>query len=207
MGMGSSNKAQQQAQQEEAARQAAISNTIAAVTNAYKSPQRAKDIADYVGAVRTYLGNDLDRQKALNDRQLRFALARNGQLGGSTQIDQQRRLGEDYSRGLLTVEQKAKGAGADLAAQDQDAQQRLISLASSGLDATTAATQAAEAMRSSLGSAQAGMAAQGLGDIFGNLSDVYKTSQEASVRRRADKMAYNNYYQPSAASSFWYGGK
>ena len=133
---------------------------------------------------------DLDRQKGDNDRQLRFALARGGQIGGSTQRDQQQTLGEDYTRGLLNVESRAQGLGADLSSRDQDARARLISLATSGLDATTGASQAAAAMKSNLEGAQSAAYGQNLGDSFGTVGSFIKESKDAAQRRRANQDAY-----------------
>lgn len=202
---GSSDSAAKEANRAEQDRQATIRQTQSAVNNVFDSPQRAADIADYVGAMRQYFGDDLTRQKRTNDQQLKFSLARNGQIGGSTQIDQQRKFGENYSRGLLDVERRAQGAGADLESADQDARANLISLATSGLDATTAAQQAAAAMRTSLQAGKSTAMAQGLGDVFGDFKDFYAKSQESKVRRDADKNAYNNYYLPTPSTNYYYG--
>ncbi len=201
-----SNKASKQAAANEAARQASITNTQSAVNGVFDGPQRQKDIADYVDATRTYYGDDLSRQKATNDRQLKFALARGGLTGGSTQIDQQKLAGEDYTRGLLSVQRKAAGAGADLASADQDARSRLISLATSGLDATTAASMAASSLRSNLESGQATAQAQGLGDVFGTGAKFYQAAQDSAARRRGNRDAGFNLYGPSASTGFYYGG-
>ena len=170
---GGGDSAAQEANAQEQARQASIRQTQNAVNAVFDSPGRATDIADYVGAMRQYFGDDLTRQKKTNDQKLKFALARNGQIGGSTQIDQQKRFGEDYSRGLLDVERRAQGAGADLESADQDARANLISLATTGLDATTAASQAASALRTSLQAGKATSMTQGLGDVFGSFKDFW----------------------------------
>lgn len=198
MGSGSNN-AQQQAQQAEAQRQAQISATVGAINSAYGNPQRQQQIQDFVQAMRSYYGNDLDRQKAINDRELKFALARNGQTGGSTQIDQQRTAGEMFQRGVLDAEQRAQGAGAQLAGQDQQTKLNLIGMAQSGLDAGTAAQQAAEAMRTSLQSEQGTAKAQGLGDIFGTMATLYDRSRQAKQYR--DTLGAP-LYQPNYSTSW-----
>lgn len=194
------NKAAKQAQQAEAARQAAIRGTQGRINGVFDNPQRQADIADFVNATRDYYTQDLNRQKGEADRGLKFALAKNGLTGGSVNVDQQRRLGEDYSRGVLNVEQKAQGAGASLSAADQDARARLISLATSGLDATTAASQAAAAMQSNL---QAGMSEAklgSLGDSFGGINSFVQQARDAQQRRQG-------YYSTfGGARSALYGG-
>jgi hypothetical protein len=200
---GGGGNAQKQAQKNEDARQAAIANTQAQVNATFNSPQREADIQDYMGGLRSFYGQDLDKQKADTDRQLKFALARSGQVGGSTQVDQQKRFGEDYNKALLGVEQKVQGAGANLRSEDQDARARLISLATSGLDATTGAQQAAASMRNNLAADKSTNMAQGIGDMFGEYSKYFQQSRDAAVRRRADSQVTGLYAPPPTMS---YGG-
>lgn len=202
----SSNKAANEANRMEQQRQAAIKGTQARVNQVFNAPGRAGDIADYVGAIRAYYGDDLNRQKAEGDRELRFALARGGQIGGSTQRDQQQQFGEQHARGLLDVERRALGAGSELEAADQDARARLITLATSGLDATTAAQQAAAAMRTNLEAGRSTAMAQGIGDVFGGVKSFADRTRDAAERRRANRDAGWNLYQPSAATAYNYGG-
>lgn len=178
------------AQRLEEERQRRIADTQARINTVFDDPARAAQITDAINAVRERDMLDLDRQKADTDRQLRFALARGGQIGGSTQRDQQQTLGEDYTRGLLQVEQRAQGFGSDLSARDQDARARLISLATSGLDATTGASQAAAALKSNLEGAQSAAYGQALGDMFGGVGSFIKDSKSAAERRRANQDAY-----------------
>lgn len=186
MGMGGSNKASEEAQRAEAARLAQIKATQGAINGVFDGPARAADIANYVNASRDYYTQDLNRQKADTDRNLKFAMARNGQIGGSTQVDQGKRFSDIYSRGLLEVERKAQGAGAGIEAADQDARARLLSLATTGLDATTAAQQSAAALRTNLeaGAGERNMGA--LGDAFSSFKDFIDRSRESADRRRAN---------------------
>lgn len=193
-----SNTAADEANAAEQARLAQITATQGAVNNVFDSPSRAADIADFVNATRDFYGRDLDEQKAYNDRQLRFALARSGQLGGSLQLDKQTQFGKDYSKALLAIDQKARGAGANLETQDQDARARLIALATSGLDATTGAQQAAAAMKSSLEGQKAESQVQGLGDMFSNFTKFYQDSRDAAERRRGWDATGYSLYQPNA---------
>ena len=192
---GSSSSAQREAQRAEDQRLAAIRGTQQAVNRVYDSPQRQADIADYVNATRDYFTGDLNRQKADNDRELTFAIARGGLAGGSTQIDQQQRLAENYSRGLLDADRRARGAGADLQAQDQDNRARLIQLATTGLDATTAASQAAAGMRSSLEAGRSTALAGGMGDAFSDMQTFLNRSREAAGRRQANRDTGFSMYQ------------
>lgn len=181
-----SNRAANEANRAEQQRQDAIKGTQTRVNQVFDSPERAADISDYVNSLREFYGEDLNRQKTTTDRELKFSLARGGLIGGSTQNDQQAEKGRLYARGLLDIDRKALGAGAELESADQDARARLISLATSGLDSTTAASQASAAMRTNLQSGQSTARAQGIGDIFGSLKPVFDNARDAAQRRRAN---------------------
>lgn len=193
---GPSNNAAREAQRTEDARQAAITATQGRVNQVFDSPQRQADIDSFVGDLRQFYTRDLDEQKGNSDRELKFALARSGQTGGSTQIDQQRDSAKAYSKGLLNIDQRALGAGADLQAADQDSRSRLIQLATSGLDATTAASQASAAMRSSLQAGKSTAQTQGLGDVFSQFRTFTDRAREASERRRGLGDSGLSLYQP-----------
>lgn len=201
--MGSpSNRAAQQAQASEDARMRSIQATQGRINDTFNDPNRQAEISQFVADLRGLNMQDLDKHKTIADRKLKFALARNSQVGSSTQVDRQKDLGESYQRGTLEIDRAAMGAGADLSAADQDARARLISLATSGLDATTGAQQAGAAMRSSLESARASSRVQGLDSFFGSVTDFAKQSREAADRRRGLTDSGFSPYTPQAG----YGG-
>lgn len=201
--MGSpSNRAAQQAQAAEDARMRSIQATQGRINDTFNDPNRQAEISQFVADLRGLNMQDLDKHKTIADRKLKFALARNSQVGSSTQVDRQKDLGESYQRGTLEIDRAAMGAGADLSAADQDARARLISLATSGLDATTGAQQAGAAMRSSLESARASSRVQGLDSFFGSVTDFAKQSREAADRRRGLTDSGFSPYTPQAG----YGG-
>lgn len=192
---GSHDSAQKAAARQQKQQQEAIARTQAQINQVFDNPQRQADIDDFVQATKAYYDQDLDRQKADADRNLTFALAKSGLTGGSVNVDQQRLLGQNYARGQLEAEQKAMGAGASLQQSDQDARARLISLATQGLDTTTAATQAAEAMRTNLQAGQAGLQASAMGDAFSSLKPFMSTVDAGQQRRNAiHDMATNGLY-------------
>lgn len=195
------NTAADEASRAERERMAAIAAAQGQVNAVFNSPAREAEIERAVAGSRDLGTRELNRQKANTDRQLRFALARNGQIGGSTQIDQGRVFGEDYARALLGVEREAQGMGARIRGADQDARSRLITLATAGMDATTGASQAAEAMRVNLQAGASDRAAGSVADAFTSLSDFLKRSRDAADRRRADQIAGFSYYTPTT-----YGG-
>lgn len=179
-----SNRAARDAQRLEEQRLAQQTATQSRINQVFDNPQRMQEIAAFVGDVRALGMQDLDRHKGIADRQLKFAVARNGQVGGSTQVDRQRELGEGYQRGTLDVDRRAMGAGADLQAADEDARARLISLSTQGLDATTGAARSAAAMRVNAESARSASNWDGLNQFFSGASDFVRQSREAADRRR-----------------------
>lgn len=205
--MGSQkNKAAEEAQRAEEARQAAIAATQGRVNQVFDSPQREADILAAGGDLRAYLTRDLEKQKGDTDRALRFALARGGQIGGSTQRDQAAEFGRAFQKGTLDVENRAQGFMSGIRAADEDARARLISLATSGLDTTTGASRAAAALQSNLQGGRAQAWAEGLGDVFRQFSDFAQRRREEYDRRRGLSESGFSLYQPMNTGSGYGGG-
>lgn len=201
--MGSpSNRAAQQAQAAEDARLRAQQGTQRAINQVYNSPQREAEIQQFVNDLRQFKMIDLNDQKDLADRQLIFALARKGQVGGSTQVDRQKKQAKDYLRGVLNIDSQASGAGAGLRAQDQDARARLIQLSTAGLDAATGASQAAASLRSNIEGARSAAQAEGIGNVFGGVADFASRAREEADRRRGLQASGFGLYNTGAG----YGG-
>lgn len=183
-------------------RQERIREAQGRINQVFDNPRRARDIADFVSATRSKLMEDLNRQNTDAARELKFSLARGGLSGGSVNVDQNRRLTDEYNRGVINVEGRAQGAGAQLEAADQDARARLIQLATSGLDATTAASQAAAGLRSNFENARSQAFGEQLGDQFATIGGFVKNRREEAARRQANRDANFNLYGGGAA----YGG-
>lgn len=192
--MGSSNRAVKQAKRQERERQAAIDLGTGRVNAIYDAPDRVGQRDDFIAALRAQYGDQLDRQKAVADRRLRFALARNGLTGGSAAVDANRTLGEDYMAGLVDAENRAQGAGAALMAQDEESRLALLQLVQSGMDAATAGSRAQSALRTNLERSRTGALTDSLGDVFGNTATIYKRQEEGAERRRGEKAAFDSIY-------------
>jgi hypothetical protein len=119
MCFGSTNKASKAAEEAEAKRRAEIEAANRRIEAIFASPQRSADILDVEAATRQFLQDDLERKHLDTSRDLKFALARSGLTHGSVDADQNARLGDDFLRGILEVERRAKGAGTSLRAEDQ----------------------------------------------------------------------------------------
>jgi hypothetical protein len=203
---GSNDSAQKAAQAQQEAQQRAIQQSQAQINGVFNNPQRQADIDDFVNATRQFYQQDLDKQKANADRSLKFALAKSGLTGGSEQVDQQEQLGEAYAKGQLQAEQKALGAGANLQDADEQARQRLIALATSGLDSTNAGMESAQALQTDLQSARAGVDANALGDVFSTFNNFSKNVDTAQQQRDAYKQLYS-LYGPIPTSTGYGGGQ
>lgn len=203
MGSGGSSKATNKANQAEGLRQSNINRSVQQINQIYGSPQREADINDFLSASRSFYRQNLDRQKATADRSLKFAMARNGQTGGSVSVDANRQLGEDFQRGVLSADRLAQGAANDLRNADEQSRMNLISLAQSGADTTTGGARAAESLRANLAGANASLTTDALGDVFGGLSKVYENSRNNAAERRGNRDIYNLLY----TAGFGQGGR
>lgn len=183
-GGGSDGLARQQEQREQA-RLAEIQRGIAATNGVYDSPQRQAQINDFLEANRQMYFKELGTQKQDADRQLKFAVARNGQQGGKQSIDAAANLGEKYNKGVVDADRLAQRGANDLRMADEEARSNLIALINSGVDATTASNRATAGLQTSLAGARANMGPEALGQVFGSFGDLYKRSKERDEERRA----------------------
>lgn len=204
---GGSNSAARQAQANENARNRSIASSTRQINSIFDNPKRTGQYDQLAKDTTTYYTHQLDDQKALNDRRLRFAMARNGQVGGSVQADLGARAGKDYLSGVLDAQRRGLGAGASLRSQDEQSRANLIAAAQGGLDATSAASQAAGALRSNLQAGQAGSTANALGDVFGDFSTIYQKSQDAKALRDGYNAGLGGWYQPGFGAGASAGGR
>ena len=193
-GGGGSNKAAEEANRAEAARQAAIADTQQRVNAVFDDPRRAAEIATVVDAVRQQHVDQLNEENADAVREAKFGLARSGQVGGSLQTDVNSRLSRSYQRGLLTAEQAAQDAGTRISQADEDARAQLISLSTQGLDATTGAQRASATMRNNLDAGRNEALAADIASSFGGVNDTFKRWREDYDRRRGLSDSGISYY-------------
>lgn len=203
---GGSDSAQREAQAAERERQAAIAATQRRIEGIFNAPQREADINSFLDATRQYYRTDADRQQQDAARNLRFAVARSGQTGGQFDADTNSRLAETYQRGLLEADRRAQAAAANLRASDQQSKLNLFAQAQAGLDATTAAQNASQALRQNLEMGNATAREQALGDLFSSFGDVYKNSVAQDESRRAQKSIYQTLYAPAQQGGGYKGG-
>lgn len=202
MGSGSSSSTNKAAQAE-GLRQSNINRAVGQINQTYNNPAREAEIGDFLGAARSFYRQNLDREKAVQDRSLKFAMARSGLTGGSASVDATRRLGEQYQQGVLAADRQAQSDAQALRDADEQSRMNLISLAQSGADLTTGGARAAQSLRSNLAGARAQMNADALSDVFGGMAGVYDASRNAAAERRGNRDVYNLLYQ----AGFGQGGR
>lgn len=201
MGGSSSNDATNEAIAAENRKQAEINASVGQIDQIFADPTRQAQYADFLAATRKLYGDELLKQQKENSRNLKFSLARSGNTGGSTAVDQGAQLGRDYNRGVVEADRMAQSDTANLKGLDQDARLRLIGMAQSGLDATTGIQNAQSALQSNLQSGQSTRNVKAVGDVFSNYTDIYKKSLESKATRDAAKYDYGTTYSPG-----WYTG-
>lgn len=192
--MGTNNSAANAAAANDATRQESINQSIAQITKAYSSPQRAAQIGQYGTNVQNYLTGQVNEQQAVNARNLKFAMARSGLTGGSAAVDSNTQLGKDYAKGLLEASKQAQGAVSSLQQSDINAKNGLIGLAQSGSYIGAIPQQIAQAQSASLGAASTYANPNALGNIFANTAGIYQNEQTAAANRKAQMSPIGSLY-------------
>ena len=199
--MGASNyakRAEKRATAAEGQRQLAMRQASDRVNAVFDSPERQAQQNDFLQALRDQYMTQANRQKAIADRNLKFSMARGGLTGGSAAVDANKTLGEEYTEGVLNAENRAQGALGDLKSQDDASRMGILQMIRSGLDATTAAQRAGSAMQANAQTTSGRALADGLGEMFGTTSALYKQQSEAAERRRGERAAMGSIYGKSA---------
>lgn len=151
------------------------------ISQAFDSPQRDKQYADYMANLRALGTDQLNQQKTIADRNLKFAGVRSGMTGGSVAADQGGLLQKDYESGLLGVADNARSGADALRTADQAEKNSLIDLSNSGAALGQGATNALNRNAIGLrGQDQTNMIGA-LGDIFGNLGSQYQKYRAATA--------------------------
>jgi hypothetical protein len=203
MGSGG-NDAQREAEAAERARQAQIAQSVGAIDSVFKSPAREAQYKDFIEAARSLYRDRLFREQKDNSLQMKFALGRSGNTGGSLARDQGVRLGEAFARGGIEAERLAQSDEAGLRQSDQESRLRLISMAQGGLDATTGISNAQSALRSNLQAGAGTRNMQSLSDLFSGFGDIFRKTQEGKANRQGQKWGYQGLY---GASPFFGGSR
>lgn len=186
-------KASRQAYANERNRVRAINEGVNQVNAVYDFGREAQ-YGDYLKALRDRASTDLGEQKALVDRQSKFGLARRGVIGGSSEIDTQRRNRKDYIRALIGNESRAQSAVGRLRQSDEASRQSLLNLIFGGLDASTGTQRALGMQRANLASAQADFIPSLLSSAVGAGVDSYSRGVQMDAYRSGSQKAREELY-------------
>ncbi len=123
-----------------AARQGRASNLTTFIDTIFNSPQREQQTTDFMGALRSQLGDATNRGFADTSRNTKFATARQGLTGGSVDVSRQQNNLEDLFKRRIGDESQVQDAGNELRNQDMATRESLINgaygTADVGQDAT-----------------------------------------------------------------------
>lgn len=161
------------ARQQEEDRQARIRAATETVNGVFNSSNRDALYGSHKQAVYDLNATDVNKQYEEAERQNRFGLARNGLLGGSTDVDSNAQLQEKTNEGLMKATGVADQAAANLKTADERTRQGLISMAQSGIDTGTAQTMALRNLDATAQSASAQRQGASIGGLFNDLSQAY----------------------------------
>ena len=169
-------------------RNRAIHEGIGQVNAVYGAGREAQ-YGDYLQALRDRYTADLTDQSAIVDRQSKFSLARRGKIGGSSEIDMQRRNRKRYIQALLANESGANAAVGRLRQADEGSRQNLLNMIFGGMDATTAAQRAGSSMRSNLATARSDFIPTAISNAVGAGTDAYAQGASTDAFRRGGQSA------------------
>ena len=147
------------------------------------------------------VGNDTFNYHAqrLNDsrdqaeRSLRFQLARQGQFGGSLDVDQNSELAKGYNNGLMDARNLSDAARNDAMARDDQTRIDLINRVNAGMDEGSALASASSQMQSNINQARDQALSQSLGDAFGNVA-LLKKQWDYQQGMNEIRNQYPNYF-------------
>ena len=147
---------------------------------------------------------EVNDQYADAERANRFALARNGLLGGSSDVESNANLQEKTNEGLVQAKALGQQAASDLRTADEQSKQSLIAMAQSGIDTGTAQQMAQAQLNANAQSALGQRGGATIGNLFDNLSQAYLTRKIMQAANNGYNLYGNNYNNLSTSKS--YGG-
>lgn len=169
-GGGGSDKYSKQMMQMEKQRQAKIAATQAVINSIFSDPWRETMYSDAEKTALDYNRALLDDEYKQAQEKLTASLARRGLIGGSAEVSEQQRVQENFNRELGKLQSYAVGQGLQLRSADEQAKQRLLGLATSGIDTASAAQSAYSSLGSSLALAKEAGRDYQIGDLLSGLS-------------------------------------
>lgn len=148
----------------------------------------------YLQALRDRYSASLGDQKTILDRNSRFATARRGVTGGSSDYDTQTRNRKKYISALIGAEDLAQGQTARLRQADEGSRQSLINLIYGGMDASSAAQRAGYSARSNIAMGQSDFIPYALDAIGEAGADAYGIGARKEAYQQGGEAARRQLY-------------
>jgi hypothetical protein len=120
---------------------------------------------------------DLEKERAITERNLAFDLARNGLTGGSRDIDSNRDVLDTFQQGVLRAKEMGNTSATNARAADDNTRIKLINSVRAGLDQGSAVNQAYAEMRNNSTQAMNDASASNLVGFFDRLNNQYRQYQ------------------------------
>lgn len=141
----------------------------------------ARDLAykDAGDAVYNFNTDQLNKDAALEGRNLNFQLARQGLVAGSEDINQHQRFGELFDKGRLAARNLADQTEAQARAADEQSRLNLINSINAGTDSATAISGANTALQNNLNTVKAENLGNTIGNVFNDATLITKAAQLA----------------------------
>ena len=190
-------------------RQARINAAVSQINNIFnnKVPEgREQMYTNQRQAVYDLNTRDVNRQAADAERLNRFALARNGMLGGSADVDSGFEINRMTNEGLMKAGGIADQAAADLRMSDERTRGNLISMAQSGIDTGTAQQMALSGLAANAEAAKSSAAAATVGDLFSGLSGAYMGNMYNNAYKAGLDKSRMQQFTPGLGVHSSYGG-
>ncbi len=124
-----------------------------------------------------YFKKDLGEQESDYLLSLEQGLARTGQRGGSSEIDEKRRARERVEKTIADLTTRTEGTVSGLRSSDEESRLNMIRNIRAGMSGESAISSALSSLRTSAEQAKTGAMAQSLGDVFADLGGAYKTGR------------------------------
>lgn len=190
------------AQQQSNANTALVNSNVNSINSAFAN--RAPQYQQFLTSTQNLYQQQLAQQNQIATRNLKFALARGGQTGGSLATDQGAELGREQAAGAITAQQKAEGALSGLESQDQSQRLQLVGEAQSGANVGNAAALTASALQSNLGAASSTANANSLGDVFGGITNTVNgiQNQQNVIKGLSAAQKYANPFSSTASGTY-----
>lgn len=146
---------------------------------------------------------DLNKERGITERELKFQLARNGLSGGSRDIDANRDVLDNYQQGVLKASNIGTQTANEARSSDEKTRVNLINSIQAGLTAGDAVQQAYAGMSNNAAAAQDAANAASLTGFFDVLRQQQEKNQyQAGVNSTVPQNTVTSPYMKSSKSSY-----